>query len=290
MELEWSFDFRPSNMLIETMQLEVMQNDPESQIFDKYLVNVDSITWYVHIGLTKDVINYSYVSTKNGNKNKVDHRNKHPHKEVENDESNNNTNDKTGHSDKLNSHDEQNHDDDVEKEKMTTQEKNYKLCILKKTDVLTDNRHHFDFKKSKKPKNKYSLHKLDKGIHFNDIPVVDYDENINNSFLWQKIPENDEYYNEIYNEIDNVDNVDNMDNDNDNNNNNNNNDDDDDDNNNNNNGDDHDNNTENNNNNNTTNKKERPKFNWVNLSKSAYEQYGFILKAVIKGKIYMPLF
>jgi len=242
-------------MLIETMQLEVMQNDPESQIFDKFLANVHSVTWYVHMGLTRDVINYSYSSTSEKNTNNSHHT--HTPELINNDNSKQNR---------------KNIKEESKKNKNENKD-NYKLCIIKEKDLLTDKRYKYNYNRSKKSKKEYAFHKLDKGIHFNSIPVVDYDENTNNSFVWQRIPENDNYYKETYEEMDYIsyqrdrENVMN---------------------------DDHDNNiNEMENINDNINEENNiegvaeppvlPKFNWVNLSESAYKQSGFILKAVIKG-------
>ena len=264
LELEWSFDFRPSNTLIETMQLEVMQNDPDSQIFDKFLALIDSITWYVHMGLTKDVINYNYSQ-------KYDD-------ETENDDSTNSDDHDISCDDE--DHKMSNNTKEMQKTKKN-QNENCKLSIIKEDDILTDRRYRYNYKKSKKENKKISFHKVDKGIHFNGIPVVEYDEQMDNSFVWQKIPENEDYYDEIYDQADNSNEQINREN------NNNFNDNDNNDNNNNNN--DNNNNINDNNNGEEENNsdgeiKERHKFNWVNLSKSAYQQSGFILKAVIKGK------
>ncbi|ORX79318.1 hypothetical protein BCR32DRAFT_300967 [Anaeromyces robustus] len=75
------------------------------------------------------------------------------------------------------------------------------------------------------------------GLNFYNIPVVDFDENKNNSYLWQKIPENEIYSRSIYQKYLGY-----------------------------------------------TFLPENIKYNKVDLSKSAYEQSGFFLKAVVKGK------
>jgi len=168
---------------------------------------------------------------------------------------------------------------DTKEESKKNKNKNkddYKLCIIKEKDLLTDKRYKYNYDRPKKTKKEYVFHKLDKGIHFNNIPVVDYDENTNNSFVWQRIPENDNYYKETYEEMDyisyqrdrenimnndhnNIDEMENV-------------------------GGNIDENINNENNiEGLAEPPALPKFSWVNLSESAYKQSGFILKAVIKG-------
>lgn len=111
-------------MLLETMQLKVMQSDPYLRIFGKAFANIKSIIWYIHTGLTSDIINNSYIS-------------------------------------------------------------NIKRSEYSSNSVKELNLSSIDFDNS---------YLFEKDIHFNGIPVVDYDKNINNSFLWQRIPEIDVIY------------------------------------------------------------------------------------------------
>jgi len=61
LELEWCFDFRNSNLLIDTLELSVKQNNFLLAILDEYFEVVNSVTWYVHAGLTEDIINGTYT-------------------------------------------------------------------------------------------------------------------------------------------------------------------------------------------------------------------------------------
>ncbi|ORX77668.1 hypothetical protein BCR32DRAFT_270525 [Anaeromyces robustus] len=132
LELEWCFDFRPTNMLLESLQLTVMQNDPNSKILDKSMAHIEAITWYVHAGLTSDIINYSYIS----NIKKQDY-------------------------------------------------------IMLEPDAPTSS---LPQKENNENIKNTSFDPYENDIHFNGVPVVDFDLNRNNSFLWQRIPEQKVYF------------------------------------------------------------------------------------------------
>jgi len=100
------------------MQLKVMQSDPYLRIFGNAMVNIKSIIWYTHIGLTSDIVNNNYISN--------------------------------------------------------IKRSEYSSNSVK--DTNSSSKYQFSFEKN---------------IHFNGIPVVSYDKNLNNSFLWQRIPEID---------------------------------------------------------------------------------------------------
>ncbi|KAG4094760.1 hypothetical protein H8356DRAFT_946361 [Neocallimastix lanati (nom. inval.)] len=213
LELNWSFDFRPANALMEELDLEVMHFEHDPSIFNSEGIELDSIEWYVHVGLTEDVVTYTYQST--------DYKNKYK-KNNDNDE--------------------------------------YKLYRIKDADFFRKNNEiqNKDTKTNyfqKYDSNKKILNELknklcflrSNGINFNDIPVVPFDENKNNSFKWQKIPESKKYtrYKKIIIKQYEEDNINEF----------------------------------------RTNKDSPLKFNRVKLSKSANQQFGFILKAVIKANI-----
>jgi len=199
---------------MEELDLEVMHFEHDPSIFNSEGIELDSIEWYVHVGLTEDVVTYTYQST--------DYKNKYK-KNNDNDE--------------------------------------YKLYRIKDADFFRKNNEiqNKDTKTNyfqKYDSNKKILNELknklcflrSNGINFNDIPVVPFDENKNNSFKWQKIPESKKYtrYKKIIIKQYEEDNINEF----------------------------------------RTNKDSPLKFNRVKLSKSANQQFGFILKAVIKGIIF----
>jgi len=176
-ELEWCFDFKPTDLLLEKLKLNVLQKG-YSDIFYKYLISVDSVTWYIHFGLTRDLIN--------GNN-----------------------------------------------------------------------------KKSKSNTFKYRYHYSD-DVNFYGIPVVEYNENMDNSFKWQKLSVDNDYRencNNVDNSIYDVDDLENDDSD-----------------------------YVNSNSEDETNENqnqkiiENPNMAQFTFTKSACKQYGFVLKAVVKGK------
>lgn len=201
-------------MLMDELEIEVMQDDLNSLIFNKEKIKTNSIEWYVHNGLTEDIINYSYSS--NNIKKEIN---------------------------------EENYDIDDIKDYKLYRIKNVDYLIrhisleLKKNNSKLSESYKSKRKELKKLNNKLCFMKSDE-IHFNGIEVVDYEKDKNNSFTWQKIPENEQYSDFKNTMIKNYDES-----------------------------------------NNNSSLKERIKFNKVNLSKSSYQQFGFILKAVIKGEL-----
>jgi len=112
MELNWCFDFRPTNSIIKNLKLSVLgsKKDFRPILMNNPYMKISSITWYIHTGLTQEVINQSYLSANTKNR-----------------------------------------------------------------------------RETKKLKNKYPF---ESKVYFNNIPVTDYEENENNSFLWQRLPSN----------------------------------------------------------------------------------------------------
>eukprot|EP00833_Pecoramyces_ruminatium_P013526 jgi/Orpsp1_1/1187558/evm.model.d7180000058567.1 len=141
-------------MVFETLELEILQNRDCTHMFYPSDIDIKSINWYVHTGLTEDLINYSYAVN-------------------DNDSDNNNI---VGQI----------------KEESPLLKYNKTLNIGKgnKLDFKDYNKE----KKRNVNNCRFSFQKYNKNIHFNGIPRVDYNEKTNNSFLWQKIPDiiNDE--------------------------------------------------------------------------------------------------
>jgi len=207
LELQWCFDFRPANAVLDSLELTVMQNDPNSFIFNSSNAIVDSITWYVHAGLTENIINCCYESENDNSKEDI-------------------VGADVG--------------DSVDHGRDSTTN-GYKFYQVKKVKYLDGEKVHGQtIPNIDEIKNRLSFQKFQKNIHFNGVPVVDMDVRKNNAFLWQKIPENSEYSTFIDILVQGV------------------------------------------------NEEDRylslTKFNRVNLTKSVRNQYGFVLKAVIKGK------
>jgi len=152
-EISWCFDFRPANMLMETLNLDVLLNKDCTHVISENDVEVKSIKWYVHTGLTNNLINYSYAvndNTSNNNNN------------------NNNNNNKVG------------------------QIKNeiHFLKYNKSLDVYHGNRLKFenDEENEKQSVRKCYFQKYNKNIHFNGVSTINYDTNKNNSYFWQYLP------------------------------------------------------------------------------------------------------
>eukprot|EP00833_Pecoramyces_ruminatium_P013451 jgi/Orpsp1_1/1187483/evm.model.d7180000058059.1 len=109
MELNWCFDFRPNNTLLKELKFRLLDVKNLME-----LLKVKSTHWYIHVGLTEDLINKSYASSS--------------------------------------------------------------------THIIDNDNNNI----KKKDKKKYLF---EKKVNFNNIPVVDFDENKDNSFLWQRIPD-----------------------------------------------------------------------------------------------------
>jgi len=233
LEIQWRFGFMPANVLIDTLELTVMQDDPNSLIFYKDLATTDSITWYIHTGLTTNIINCSYESDNNDNN--INNNNDNNNNNNDDDDDNNNYN---------NTNDDNNNKNIYNNNKQPHNAINdYNLFKIKDVIYIKQK---IKIPKLQKIKNKLTLQKFNSNVHFNGIPVVKYDQEKNNSFLWQEIPENENYTNYIdsiakgeviqvhFWERDDV-------------------------------------------------VWKPSKFNKIDLTKSANKQFGFILKAVIKG-------
>jgi len=132
-----------------------MQNDPYSFIFNRF-GKVESITWYVHTGLTDNLINDTPTSHSNYNNNN---------------NNNNNSNNKNVIND-------------------------YKIYKIKNVNYFITgkpNDQTLIYHLNKELENQLTFQESHHNIHFRGIPVVDYNESKNNSFVWQKIPKNTEY-------------------------------------------------------------------------------------------------
>jgi len=111
-EMEWCFDFRPTNLIFEKLELNVLQNSYYNDVFSVGNFScVDTINWYIHFGLTDNIINNNHTLKINRN--------------------------------------------------------------VKNRTFLKQ--YHYD------------------KTNFYGIPIVDYNENKNNSFLWQYLPINEKY-------------------------------------------------------------------------------------------------
>ncbi|OUM68392.1 hypothetical protein PIROE2DRAFT_58147 [Piromyces sp. E2] len=164
LELEWCFDFSQANVFIDSLELSVMQNDHDYHIFNDYFGSVNSITWYVHTGLTYDLINDTHLSIFN-------------RKEEE---------------------EEEEEEKDIPKKYKLYKIKNIKNLInfppsiSSSSSSLPDNTPITCMKEKLKNELTFRESHQQQQINFRGIPVVEYNESENNSMVWQKIPENEE--------------------------------------------------------------------------------------------------
>jgi len=256
----------PANVLLDTLELTVMQDDPNSLIFYKDLATTDSITWYIHTGLTENIINCSYESDSNSNNINNNNNNNN-----NNSNNNNNNDDDNSNNDNINNNNSNINNNNENYSSRNNQPLDaihgYNLYKIKDVIYIKQNK---KIPKLQKIKNKLTLQKFNNNVHFNGIPVVKYDREKDNSFLWQEIPESEDYSSFINSQNkgggggENInENVNVNDNENENN--------------------------EENEEDDFNGEEEEEnnwkpiKFNKIDLTKSANKQFGFLLKAVIKG-------